>query len=153
MRKAVSLAALVFATGCASIMQGSNQNVGMSSTPTGAKIMVDNRDMGVTPASVRLSRKDNHTVRLELPGYQPYEMQLSRKTSGWVWGNLVFGGIPGLAIDAITGSMYKLTPEDVSATMSNGTTAMSVDRRDQLTIAVVLAPQPGWEKVGQLARR
>jgi hypothetical protein len=152
MRKAVSLAALVLSTGCATIMQGSHQNVGISSAPTGATILVDNQPMGTTPATVRLTRKDNHVVRLQLAGYQPYEMALSRKTSGWVWGNLVFGGIPGLAVDAITGGLYKLTPEDVNATLAAGQTSMSVDRRDQMVIAVVLAPQPGWEKVGQLAR-
>jgi len=152
MRKAVSLAALVLSTGCATIMQGSHQNVGIASTPTGATIMVDNQQMGVTPATVRLTRKDNHVVRLQLAGYQPYEIPLARKTSGWVWGNLVFGGIPGLAVDAITGGLYKLTPEDVNATLAAGQTSMSVDRRDQMVIAVVLAPQPGWEKIGQLAR-
>jgi len=153
MHKALPLAALVFATGCATIMQGSHQNVGVSSSPTGATIMVDHQQMGTTPATVRLSRKDNHVVRLELAGYQPYEMALSRKTSGWVWGNLVFGGIAGVAVDAITGGMYKLTPEDVNATLPAGATSMSVDRRDQLTVVVVLAPRPGWEKIGQLARR
>jgi len=152
MRKAVSLAALVLSTGCATIMQGSHQNVGIASTPTGATIMVDNQQMGITPATVRLTRKDNHVVKLQLAGYQPYEIPLARKTSGWVWGNLVFGGIPGLAIDAISGGLYKLTPEDVNATLAAGQTSMSVDRRDQMVIAVVLAPQPGWEKIGQLAR-
>jgi hypothetical protein len=42
-------------------------------------------------------------------------MQLHRGTSGWVWGNIVFGGLIGLVVDASTGAMYKLTPEQVHA--------------------------------------
>jgi hypothetical protein len=34
-----------------------------------------------------------------------------------VWANLVFGGIPGLAVDAITGGLYKVAPEEVTATL------------------------------------
>jgi hypothetical protein len=140
----VALAALA---GCATIMQGSKQNVGISSSPTGAQITVDNQAMGVTPVTVPLSRKDSHTVKLALAGYQPYELQLSRKTSGWVWGNLAFGGLPGLAVDAITGAMYKLTPEDVNGTLAQGT---AMRRGDNLIVRVVLSPDPSWQKIGQL---
>ncbi|MFL5382556.1 MAG: PEGA domain-containing protein [Longimicrobiaceae bacterium] len=140
--------ALVALTGCATIMHGSKQNVAFSSTPSGAQISVDNQNMGVTPASVPLTRKDKHTVRLTLAGYQPYELQLERKTSGWVWGNLLFGGIPGLAVDAITGSMYKLSPEEVNATLAQGGTAMRTG--DTLIVRVVLSADPSWQKIGQL---
>lgn len=143
----VGIVALVALTGCATIMQGSKQNVGVSSSPSGAQISVDNQAVGVTPATVPLSRKDNHTVKLTLAGYQPYEVQLSRKTSGWVWGNIVFGGIPGLAIDAITGGMYKLTPEDVNVTLTQGT---AMRQGDTLIVRVVFAADPSWEKIGQL---
>lgn len=134
-------------SGCASIMHGSNQPVGISSSPTGAQVFVDNQPMGITPVTATLSRKDHHTVRVEMAGYAPYEMKLTRGTSGWVWGNLVFGGLPGLAIDAITGALYKLTPTDVSATLTRPTATLS----DQgLMIAVVLSADPSWEKVGQM---
>jgi hypothetical protein len=149
MRKPVAMLGLLLMGGCATLMQGSKQNVGFSSTPSGATIFVDNQQMGVTPATVALKRKSNHTVRLELAGYQPYEVALSRKTSGWVWGNLVFGGIPGLAVDAISGGLYKLTPEDVQGTLAASGTAMN----DVMVVRVVLAADPTWEKIGQLTRR
>lgn len=50
--------------------------------------------MGTTPVIAKLERKQSHLVRLELDGYQPYETTLTKSVSGWVWGNLVFGG-PG----------------------------------------------------------
>ncbi len=42
-------------------------------------------------------------------------MALNRKVSVWVWGNIVFGGLIGLPIDALTGGLYKIEPDVVSA--------------------------------------
>jgi hypothetical protein len=42
-----------------------------------------------------------------------------------VWGNIVFGGIIGLAVDAITGGLYKLAPEQVSAQLARGEIQMA----------------------------
>jgi hypothetical protein len=149
MRKFIVVtAALCSLSACATIMHGSNQDVSFSSSPTGATVFVDNQQLGVTPVTVKLSRKDHHMVRLEMAGYQPYETKLTRGVSGWVWGNLVFGGIPGLAIDAMTGGLYKLTPENVEATLV-GRTALS-PRTDELQIRIVLFPDPQWEKIGQM---
>jgi hypothetical protein len=69
-----------------------------------------------------------------------------------VWGNLLLGGIPGLAIDAITGSMYKLKPEQVQATLTQSTAAID-QHRDLVLVTVVLRPDPGWEQIGTLTRQ
>jgi hypothetical protein len=74
-----------------------------------------------------------------------------RSVSGWVWGNIVFGGLIGLAVDAIDGGLYNLTPNQVSGQLL-ADTAEVVLTGDGMYVAVVLAPQPGWEKVGQLER-
>ena len=88
-------------------------------------------------------------MRMELAGYQPYETTVTHSVSGWVWGNIVIGGLIGLAVDAISGGLYKLTPEQVSATML--TKSASLARTpDGLYVAVVMTPEPGWQKVGQL---
>lgn len=136
---------------CASIIHGTHQDVGISSNPTGAQVSVDGQVKGATPVVANLTRKDNHIVRIELAGYKPYETTLTRKVSGWVWGNIVFGGLIGLAVDAINGALYNLTPEQVSAALLAGTAHM-VPTRDGMYIALVLASQPGWQKVGQLER-
>ncbi|MDK2964381.1 MAG: hypothetical protein PWQ29_1775 [Verrucomicrobiota bacterium] len=43
-----------------------------------------------------------------MDGYLPDETTLTKKVSGWVRGNLVFGGLIGLAVDAISGGMAQL---------------------------------------------
>ncbi|MGH7544087.1 MAG: PEGA domain-containing protein [Gemmatimonadota bacterium] len=142
------LAPILFSA-CATIMQGTTQEVGISSRPTGAHVTIDKIDSGTTPLVADLKRKKEHTIRIELDGYQPYELSMSKHTSGWVWGNIVFGGIPGLAVDAITGGLYKLRPEQVEAELAR--TDLGVhETSDALFIDVVLRPEPGWERVGTL---
>jgi hypothetical protein len=137
--------------GCASIMNGTTQDVGISSSPSNARVTVDGRLAGKTPFIAQLKRKDNHTIKIELEGYQPFEATFTRSASGWVWGNLAFGGLIGLAIDAISGSMYKLTPEQMQAELKESAKEVSaIDKGDYLYLAVVLHPDPKWEKVGTL---
>lgn len=140
---------LFFVYGCATIMHGTKQQLGISSNPTSADVTIDGQIFGKTPLTAELSRKDNHLVKIELEGYLPYETNLTRKTSGWVWGNILFGGLIGLAVDAISGGMYKLTPEQIQAELKNANIA-SVKNDDYLFITVVLSPDPTWEKIGNL---
>lgn len=149
MRKLSTLLLAFSLTGCATIMQGSKQDVGIASSPTGARVMIDGIAYGQTPVTAKLARKDHHTVRLELDGYAPYEMKMTRGVSGWVWGNLLFGGIPGLAIDALTGGLYKLTPDNIVGTLAS---APAGGNKDLVLVNIVLGVDPSWEKVGQMER-
>ena len=136
--------------GCATIMSGSEQKIGFSSTPTGAEVTVDGKVLGNTPLTENLSTKDTHTVKMFLAGYYPYEMTLTKKTNGWVWGNILFGGLFGLGIDAITGSIYKLTPEQVNADLKvKGLSSTSMVNKT-LYITATLSPDKSWEKIGNL---
>ena len=139
----------ILLTGCATIMHGTQQDVGFGSVPTSARITVDNQRSATTPTVMKMSRKDNHIVRIELDGYLPYEATLTRGVSGWVWGNLVIGGLVGLAVDAISGGLYKLSPEQMTATLSKETGATD---GGVLQVFVVLHPDPNWQRIGQLTR-
>lgn len=149
MKRFITALAIVTLSACCTIMHGSKQQIAVNSTPSGARIFVDGQPGGQTPAVVEMARKHAHNVRIELDGYQPYEMALTRGTSGWVAGNLVFGGLIGLVVDASTGGMYKLNPTEVTAQMA--TTTATVNGRAVLHIGVVLHADPSWEKVGQLS--
>lgn len=149
MKRLCLIAVAVLATGCASIMHGTSQDVGISSSPTNAKVTVDKIAQGQTPVVAKLSRKDNHIVRLEMDGYAPAEMTLTRGVSGWVWGNVVFGGLVGLAVDAVSGGLYKLTPEQLQGTLAKQSASIA-PTKDGVYVVMVKAPEAGWVKVGQL---
>ena len=143
---------VLFPLGCATIMHGSTQSVGVSSVPEGATVMVNNQYLGITPLFIDLKRKDQHVVGISLNGYHTAKLTLQRKASGWVWGNIVFGGILGLAVDAITGGLYKLEPAQLSATMvKESSTAENLD--DSIYVVTVLRPNSDWVKIGQLESR
>jgi hypothetical protein len=138
-------------SGCATIMHGTHQDVGISSTPTGASVSIDNMEKGVTPVVAKLTRKENHVVRIQLAGYQPFETTLTHGVSGWVWGNIAFGGLIGLAVDAASGGIYKLTPEQVSGSLQTGHASV-LQKDGGLYVIAVLEPQADWVKVAQLQR-
>ncbi len=137
-------------TGCATILRGTGHGIGISSQPPGAEVIVDNQSYGVTPVSAKLRRKDNHHLQIKLEGYEPYEVILTRQTSGWVFGNILFGPgvIIGIAVDAISGGMYSLKPDQVTAELKTAQKASVED--GTLFVVLVPIPDPRWEKIGQL---
>ncbi|HEY9516854.1 MAG TPA: PEGA domain-containing protein [Gemmatimonadaceae bacterium] len=151
MRRILLVFAVLATSGCGTIIHGSTQSIGLSSAPTDATVWVDKQELGKTPTIAKLSRKDNHVIRMELAGYQPFEATITRSVSGWVVGNLVFGGLVGLAVDAISGGLYKLTPDQVAGQLARQ--SASVKRvGDGLYVTVVLRPDSNWERVGELKR-
>lgn len=137
-------------TSCCTILHGTKQSVGISSNPSNATVWVDRAFVGNTPVVVEMSRKDNHIVRIELEGYQPFEAVFSKKVSAWVFGNIVFGGLVGLAVDAVSGGIYMLTPDQVQAEMLQDRVAVYQQSTNDTFITIILEPNPEWQKVGNL---
>jgi len=49
----------------------------IESTPAGARISIDGRDLGPTPLMVRQLRPGTHTLELRLPGYRLWSQRLT----------------------------------------------------------------------------
>jgi uncharacterized protein YceK len=145
-----ALCVSILLLGCATIMHGTSQQIGVSSSPTGASVIIDNEPKGKTPITVDLSRKDNHMIRVEMEDYEPFEIKTTRSTSGWVWGNIVFGGLIGLAVDAITGGLYKINPEQIRAELEKKEGNSFLYQKDAIFITTVLKPDSDWERIGKL---
>jgi hypothetical protein len=132
-------------------LRGTGQGIGIASQPPGAEVIIDNKTYGVTPVSAKMRRKDNHNLVIRLDGYEPYEMVLTRQTSGWIFGNILFGPCApvGIVIDAISGGMYTLKPGQVEAQL-RPTSANIVLDEDTLLVFLVPKADPDWRKIGQL---
>ena len=143
------LLSLTTLSSCATIVSGTRQSIGISSMPSTASIYVDKEFVGYTPLQVEMTRKDNHFVRIELEGYMPYEITISRKMNGWVFGNIVFGGLIGLAVDAISGGIYKLTPEQIQTELLTSNITCT-KKAGNSYIAIVMEPKPEWKKIGNM---
>lgn len=150
--KLVPLASLLLAVtigACASIMHGTTQDIGISSSPTGATVTVDNGAKAQTPFVAKLSRKDSHLVHIVADGYAPADLTLTKTVSGWVWGNLVFGGLIGLAVDAMSGGLYNLTPNQLSAALAKQSASVA-PTKNGIYVILVQEAEAGWLKIGQL---
>jgi hypothetical protein len=119
MRPSVSIciaavAAMACFSGCATIAGGGHdQRVHIDSEPRGAQVWVDGKPQGITPTDVELSRRQEHQVQVALDGYPPYVTALKPGCNPWVFGNLLAGGLVGLAVDASTGAVSTLYPSEV----------------------------------------
>jgi len=128
-------------------MHGSRQGVFLTCEPRVAAVYIDGKLVGQTPMRVVLKRGKNHQLRMTLPGYKPFETELTRRLDGWAWGNII--GVVGIALDAYNGSMYRLKPKDRYPEL----TPLSTDSTaNSLSIRIVLQADPAWEKIGQLTR-
>jgi hypothetical protein len=143
--------AAIGVAGCCTIIHGSSQEIAISSVPTNAQVTVDHQPAGQTPVTTRLSRKDGHTVQITLTGYEPFEMNLTRHTSGWVWGNIVFGGLIGLAVDAMTGALYELKPDQVMGQLAQTHSSARI-QGNTVYVFLVATPDTGWTRIGLLER-
>jgi hypothetical protein len=99
---------------CACTFTGKPQKIPVTSNPAGAKIFADGEEMGIAPLNLSLKRSEDHTIRIEKPGYNPVEIRLlSQSPHG--------GGIPsyvivllGVPIGGFVGGTLglALTPQD-----------------------------------------
>jgi hypothetical protein len=146
----------VFSTGCATVIHGRQQRVRIDSKPKNATVTINSLSFGKTPVVAKLDRKvKKYEIVIELEGYKPYLTAMDRKFSGWVLGNIVWAGVGmpiGVAVDAITGGMWKLEPDKVRAELTKQGAKLEYDenKEDILIIAVVMEADPSWEKIGNL---
>ena len=140
MRKLTLFLSIFILPGCASIMLGTTQDIGISSSPSRAKVTINGVPKGLTPVSIALKRKKKHMISLELSGYEPYEMVFTKSVSGWAWGNIIFGGLIGLVVDAESGGLYVLEPKNIRANLI----------KKSINVSVVLKPEKNWMKIGEL---
>lgn len=106
-----SLAMLAALSGCASIVSGSSQNINLSTNPPASVICDVKNERGEwkvspIPGSLLLKRsKSPLSIKCEGAGYYG-EYSKGGELEGWTVGNILFGGIVGLVIDAGTGAMF-----------------------------------------------
>jgi len=102
--------------GCASIVEGTDQQVTVNTAPEGAKCALtrDGEVIGIanpTPQTLTLSKSKNDvTVVCEKEGYQEAVAVLDSEFEAMTLGNLLIGGVIGVGVDAATGALNEYDP-------------------------------------------
>jgi hypothetical protein len=129
----ITLHALVAGTaimlgGCASIISGRTATVQINSSPSNAQVVIHDKHgkqvlTTTTPASVELRRKDKfiwpakYTATIDKPGYKTATVPIDSKINPWIVGNVVLGGVVGLAVDNATGAAWQPKVASIEQTL------------------------------------
>lgn len=118
MLKAILILPLAMLSACATLVNGSSQNVTVSTSPPGASCTLDRVGARVgaipaTPGSVRLDKSKNDlSVTCSKDGYQTATTAHAPSFSGATFGNIIAGGVVGVVVDAASGANYSY-PDDI----------------------------------------
>jgi hypothetical protein len=148
----ISFCTIVLLQGsCASIINGKKQTVNFQTNPTGAKVFINDKELGVTPLKLELERDHIHVVTFKLKGHEEYDLVITKDLSNWVWLNILLGGIVGIFVDDATGGAYLLIPE-------SSTTELTPSEKSSITNIKGNAPlfaKQGteWKEIGYITKR
>ena len=114
----VAVVALAAACGgCASVTRGTTEQIQILSEPAGAEARTSMGHVCTTPCTLQFNRKDEFTVTASKPGFHSAEMPVGTHVAGGgaagFAGNLLLGGVVGMAVDASSGAMLEHYPNPV----------------------------------------
>lgn len=115
MRALVAVLLLSALTGCASIVNGNTQVVSVETRlrgeqVPGAQCELENpkgKFFVTTPGTLSISRAyDDLSIRCNKAGYTSGVALIKSSTKAMAFGNVIFGGVIGAAVDMKTGAAY-----------------------------------------------
>ncbi|MDU0343989.1 translation initiation factor 2 [Bosea rubneri] len=115
-------AAALLLGACGTVTRGTTADVTFNSAPAGAHVQTSiGLSCPATPCTFPISRKQAFVATFSLPGHE--EQQIAVKTdissggaAGFA-GNIIVGGLVGMAVDASTSAALDHQPNPVFATM------------------------------------
>ena len=116
-----ALVAALLVAGCASVVDGSTQEIVINTTPDKAhcKLLREGMPIGEvtsTPGAVTVKKtKYDMTIECEKDGFYKSTFYDHSGVQGSTWGNIILGGGIGWAIDSASGSdNHYVTPVNIS---------------------------------------
>lgn len=113
--RSLAIASLSLMSACASIVSGTDSSTYVETKPVDARCRMHGQDFTrevVTPTSVPLPAKASPiTIECSADGYQRTIQQVDAEMDGWIFGNLIFGGIIGGVVDVARGAGKKFPPQ------------------------------------------
>jgi hypothetical protein len=106
---------VLLAAGCASITTGTTQTIDISSSPDGAICTLTRAGAKLgtitTPGNLSIKRsRDSITVDCTKEGYEDARTIMNAQAEKATYGNAIFGGIIGMAVDNSTGANSRYDP-------------------------------------------
>ena len=100
----VMVALMLLYSGCATIFSGGREDISFSSEPSGAKVLVNGQNEGVTPVTLAFKKGKEYTIEFVKEGFNSKTLRLSYSIgAGWLILDIL-SGLLGVIIDAATGN-------------------------------------------------
>ncbi|MDP3658884.1 translation initiation factor 2 [Phenylobacterium sp.] len=141
--------ALGFSLGaCATITRGTTTSFVVESTPPGATVRTSSGfSCPATPCVFKMPRKDPFEVTASKAGYKNASSYVRTQIAGaggaGMAGNIIFGGIIGVGVDATSGAMNDLSPNPLHIVLEKKDAETIVDK------AAAGASAPGTQGITQ----
>lgn len=117
MKKILASAAIVVMAvstgGCATVLNGTSQDVDFRSDPDGAVVAISTGQTCTTPCTFSMKRGHDLRVDFERDGYKPEYVYVQSRLGGSTFGNILAGGGIGAVVDGSNGASNHLYPEPV----------------------------------------
>lgn len=111
----LSIASVLALLGCASVLDGTSQEIVVNTTPDGSycKLLRQGQPIGEitkTPGAVTIKKtKYDMTIECEKDGFYKSTFYDKSGVNGSTWGNIILGGGIGWAVDSAAGADNKYT--------------------------------------------
>jgi len=119
--RVVALLGLLILPACASIIEGTSQEITVNTNPSEADCVLKRQDIAIgsvnpTPGAVTIKKtKYDITIVCNKDGYQEATYLNHSGAAGATWGNIVAGGLMGWGIDSASGADNKYdSPVNIS---------------------------------------
>jgi hypothetical protein len=116
MLRIILLASVVALASCATVTRGTKTAFVVETVPSGAHVRLSTgQECSATPCTfANIPRESEFMVTVSKPGYRTTEHAVTHRTAGagsaGMAGNVLVGGLIGLAIDANSGATQDLVP-------------------------------------------
>jgi len=130
-RRLLALACMAGSLGaCATVTRGTTEAFTVETVPAGASVRTTvGYACDATPCTWKMPRKSEFTATIAKPGYKTVTTQVVHTTAGagaaGMAGNVLIGGLPGIVIDAATGSTQDLKPNPLHLVLEPDTAAVA----------------------------
>lgn len=113
---ATVVAILLLLSACATLTKSSSQSVTINTKPSGAECSLEREGtliavVNPTPGTISVE-KDKDVIRVvcKKEGYLDNDGELVSKFEAMTFGNIIFGGLIGVGVDAASGAMHEYPP-------------------------------------------
>lgn len=132
-RAALGIAFALLTSGCATLAKGTQQTVTVATDPSGAtcELTRDAKSLAVvnpTPGSIPIEKaRGSIAILCKKSTYNEASGVLASEFQTWTFGNIILGGLIGIAVDAASGAMNEY-PSMVTITLEPEVFATAAER-------------------------